>query len=135
MFFFKNFLYTTQGIIFTFSSLYSGSFFYDEFFDSMFNTFVSILPLITFSIIDEDFNPDFEFNASLKKKMGILLPEMYKQTRDSKPFNIIKFIITTFISLILAIIISLIFSNSFSGAIKNKEGDSSSLYDLIFLLI
>ena len=132
MFFFKNFLYTTQGIIFTFSSLYSGSFFYDEFFDSMFNTFVSILPLITFSIIDEDFNPDFEFNASLKKKMGILLPEMYKQTRDSKPFNIIKFIITTFISFILAMIISFIFSNSFFGIIKNKEGDSSSLYDLIF---
>ena len=132
MFFFKNFLYTFQGIIYNFSSLYSGNFFYDEFYDSMFNTFVSILPLITFSIIDEDFNPNFEYNASLKKKMGVLLPEMYKQTRDSKPFNIIKYLITTFISLILAIIISIIFTNSFCWAIIDKNGETSSIYDLIF---
>ena len=130
MFFFKNFLYTFQPIILNFYSLYSGGFFYDEFYDSMFNTFVSIFPLITFSIIDEDFNPD---NANdLRKKISILLPEMYKQTRDSKPFNIIKYLAASFISLVLAIVISLIFYTSLEEMIKNINGDTSSQYELIF---
>ena len=132
MFFFKNFLYTFQGIIFNFYSLYSGGFFYDEFYDSMFNTFVSIFPLITFSIIDEDFNPDFKNNNDLMKKMSVLLPEMYKQTRDSKPFNIIKYLTTSFISLILAVIISLILNTAYTDMIKNINGDTSSSYELIF---
>ena len=65
-------LYTFQGIILTFYSLYSGNFFYDEFYDSMFNTIVSIFPLIAFSIIDEDFNPDFSNNNDLRKKMDVI---------------------------------------------------------------
>ena len=132
MFFFKNFIYTFQGIINTFNALVSGNFFYDEFFDSMFNTFVSILPLITFSVIDEDFNPDFHHKADLKKKMDVLLPEMYKQTRDSKPFNVVKYIIISIFALILALIVSLIFNNSFSGMIKNGKGDISSIYELCY---
>ena len=132
MFFFKNFLYTFQGIILTFYSLYSGNFFYDEFYDSMFNTFVSILPLIVFSIIDEDYDPDFK-RKDVDRKILLLLPDMYKQTRDSKPFNVVKYLVTSFISLIFAIIVSLIFNNSFKDIIKNEKGDISSIYELIFL--
>ena len=133
MFFFKNFLYTFQGIIMTFFSLYSGTFFYDEFYDSMFNTFVSILPLIVFSIIDEDYDPNYKkLDFKRKKKMSYLLPDMYQQTRDSKPFNVVKYIITTIISLIFSIFIFLIFNKSFTGIIKNKNGDVSSFYELIF---
>ena len=132
MYFFKNFLYTFQGIILTFYSLYSGNFFYDEFYDSMFNTFVSILPLIVFSIIDEDYNPDFK-RKDVDRKILLLLPDMYKQTRDSKPFNVIKYLLTSFISLIFAIIVSLIFNYSFKDIIKNEKGDISSIYELIFL--
>ena len=130
MFFFKNFLYTFQGIIFTFYSLYSGIFFYDEFYDSMFNTFVSIFPLIVFSIIDEDYNPDFKDKNY--RNIKFLLPDMYKQTRDSKPFNLVKYIISNLIALILSIFINLIFINSFGEMIKNEKGDFSSIYELIF---
>ena len=131
MFFFKNFLYTFQGIIFIFFSLYSGNFFYDEFYDSMFNTFVSILPLMVFSIVDEDYNPDFKqknFNRNIK----FLLPDMYKQTRDSKPFNIVKYLLSTFISLVFSIVIIFIFNKSFNEIIKNGKGDISSISELIF---
>ena len=130
MFFFKNFLYTFQGIIFTFYSLYSGIFFYDEFYDSMFNTFVSIFPLIVFSIIDEDFNPDFK--TKNYNYIRFLIPDMYKQTRDSKPFNLVKYITSNLIALILSIVINLIFINSFNEMIKNEKGDFSSMYELIF---
>ena len=132
IFFFKNFVYTLMGIIMTFYSLYSGNFFYDEFYDSMFNTFVSILPIICFSVIDEDFNPDFYKDNSLKKKIGFLLPEMYKQTRDSKPFNVVKYLCTTLIALILDIIVFVTLKTSFTNTIKNAKGDISSIFELIF---
>ena len=96
----------------------------------MFNTFVSIIPLIVFSVIDEDYNPDFkekDFNY-----IRFLMPDMYKQTRDSKPFNLVKYITSNLIALILSIVISLIFTNSFKDMIKNEKGDFSSIYELIF---
>jgi hypothetical protein len=80
MFFFKNFLYTFEAIIFTFFSLYSGVFYFDEFYDSMFNTFVSIIPLIIFFIIDEDFKPYFlkkDFNRNdIKRKLDKILSDL-----------------------------------------------------------
>ena len=131
MYFFKNLFYTFQPIIFTFYSLYSGLFFYDEFYDSMFNTFVSIFPLIAFSIIDEDFNPDI-IKKDFNRKIAFLLPDMFKQTRDSKPFNLIKYITCNIIALLLSIVLFIIYYNSFIDAIKNGEGDVSSYYEFIF---
>ena len=131
MYFFKNLFYTFQPIIFTFYSLYSGLFFYDEFYDSMFNTFISIFPLIAFSIIDEDFNPD-SIKKEFNRKITFLLPDMFKQTRDSKPFNLIKYITCNIVALILAIILFTIYFNSFIDIIKNEKGDVSSYYEFIF---
>ena len=133
MFFFKNFFYTLQPIIFTFFSLYSGTFFYDEFYDSMFNTFISTIPLIVFSIIDEDIDLDFlNYDDKRKKWMLYLLPDMYKQTRDLKPFNLIKYIICTFISIIYALLVFFIFSFSYKGMIKNIRGETITYYEFIF---
>ena len=133
MYFFKNFLYTLIPIIFSFFNLFSGTFFYDEFYDSMFNTFVSIIPLITFSIIDEDIDLDFkQYDEKKKKWMLFLLPDLYKQARDLKPFNIIKYIICTFISIIYAVGIYFIFSLMFINMIKNSKGDIASYYEMIF---
>ena len=138
MFFSKNTYYTLQGIIFVFFFFYSGTFFYDELYDTMFNTIVSIIPLIVFSVIDEDFDPNYNahnsFDYKRKVKMTYLLPDMYKQARDSKPFNVFKFIITTILSFLLAIIIFYIFKASFNGMIKNRHGDVSSYYELIFFI-
>ena len=114
-----------------FYSLYSGNFFYDAMYDTMFNTINSILPLIFFAIIDEDYNFDFT-RADPNRKILLLLPDMYQQTRDSKPFNIIKLIVTTIISIIFAIIVTLIFNKSFIELIKNEKGDMISIYELSF---
>ena len=67
--------------------------------------------------------------------MGVLLPEMYKQTRNSKPFNIIKYLTSTLISIIFDVIIFLIFKTSFSNMIKNERGDTASIMILFFICI
>ena len=131
MFFFKNFLYNLIPIIFSFFSLFSGVFFYDEFYDAMFNTFVSIIPLIVFSVLDEDV--DFEKCNEKKQKWIIyLLPDLYKQTRDSKPFNIVKYIICTFISIIYALVIFFCCNYIYMDMIRNFKGENSTYYDMIF---
>ena len=127
MFFFKNFIYSFQGIIYDFFSLFSGNFFYDELYDTMFNTITSIIPLIAYSILDEDIDID-------NKQYRDLFPDMYKQDRDSKPFNIIKFLVITFLSFIISLIIFSIFNISYFKMIRNSSGDTASFYDLIFNL-
>ena len=132
MFFFKNFLYTLMPIIFSFFSLFSGTFFYDEFYDSMFNTFVSIIPLIVFSVIDEDIDDFEKYEVKKRKWMLYLLPDLYKRTRDSKPFNIVKYIICIFISAFYAFVIFSFFSFIYFDMIKNIRGENATIYDFVF---
>ena len=42
-------------------------FLFDEFYDSMFNTFVSIVPLVTYSVLEEDIDIDFIKNSKKEK--------------------------------------------------------------------
>ena len=133
MFFCKNFFYTMEPIIFTFFSLYSGTFFYDEFYDSMFNTFVSTISLIVFSILDEDIDLDFKkYEEKQKKWLLYLLPSMYKETRDLKPFNIVKYLICTFISIIYSLFVFLFFSFSYIHMTKNMRGETITYFELIY---
>ena len=97
----------------------------------MVNTFFSIFPLIAFSVIDEDFNTDI-IQKDFKSKISLLLPDMFKQTRDSKPFNLIKYIICNIIALILSILLFVVYYNTFKDAIKNGKVDVSSYYEFIF---
>ena len=135
LFFSKNFVYTLQYLLFNFFTLYSGSFFFDEFYDSMWNTFVSIIPLVTYSILEEDI--DIDFNSYGKKEkvwMSYLLPDMYKQARDMKPINVVKYLVVTFLSLIMAMIYLGLFNLVFLGTIKNNRGNVPTFYDLIFYI-
>ena len=133
MFFFKNLFSTLQPILFTFYNLYSGSFFYDEFYDSMFNTFVSIIPLIVFSIIDEDIDANFKnYHKKEGKMLPYLMPDLYSQTRDSEPFNIIKYLICTVISIIYACLIYFFFNYVDIEMIKNRHGHVVTYYEIIF---
>ena len=127
MFFLKNYIYSFQGILYQFFALFSGNFFYDELYDTMFNTMISIIPLIVFSVLDEDI--DFS-----NEKYRDLFPDMYKQDRDSKPFNIIKYLVITFLSFIISLILFSIFNISYLKMIRNSNGDPATFYDLIFNL-
>jgi len=135
LFFSKNFVYTLQYLLFNFFSLYSGTFLFDDFYHSMFNTFVSIVPLVTYSVLEEDIDIDFIKNSKKEKIMlTYLLPDMYKQARDIKPLNVIRYCVITFVSLIMAIIFLGLFVLTFNGTIKNNEGIVATFYELIFYL-
>ena len=67
-----------------------------------------------------------------KRKDGCYLSDLYKQTRDSRPFNIIKYIVCTVISMIYAIGIYFIFNFMCINMIKNKNGDIYSYYEISF---
>ena len=101
----------------------------------MFNTFISIVSLVTYSIIEEDIDIDFKKNSKKEKiMMTYLLPDMYKQARDIKPLNVIRYCVITFLSLIMAIIFFSFFNLAFKDAIKNSEGKVMTFYELIFFL-
>ena len=135
IFFAKNFIYTLQGLIFNFFTLYSGTFFYDEYYDSMYNTFISIISLVTYSVLEEDIDIDFnKYGKKEKVMMSYLLPDMYKQARDTKPLNIIRYLVIAFLSLIISLILFGFFNISFLGMIKNSEGKVATFYELIFYL-
>ena len=137
IFFSKNFVYTLQYLIFNFFSLYSGTYLFDEFYDSMFNTFISIISLVTYSVLEEDIELDFNktiYNKKEKHMMNYLLPDMYKQARDIKPLNVIRYCVITFLSLIMALIFHGFFNYAFLNMIKNSNGSVATYYELIFYL-
>ena len=49
LFFSKNFVYTLQYLLFNFFTLYSGSFFFDEFYEGFFNIIIGFLSIILFN--------------------------------------------------------------------------------------
>ena len=137
LFFSKNFVYTLQYFIFNLFTLYSGTYLYDEFYDSMFNTFITVISLATYSILDEDIELDFSKTKYYKKEkdmMNYLLPDMYKEARDIKPLNVIRYCAITFLSLITALIFFGFFNYAFLDKIKNSQGSVVTLYELIFHL-
>ena len=109
----------------------------DFYYDSMFNTFISIISLETYSILEEDIELDFNKTRYYKKEkdmMNYLLPDMYKQARDIKPLNVIRYGAITFLSLIMALIFYGFFNYAFLGMIKNSQGSVVTFYELIFHL-
>ena len=135
IFFSKNFIYTLQYLLFNFFSLYGGTFLFDEFYDSMFNTFITIISLVTYSCLEEDIDVDFNnYNKKEKEKMQYLLPDIYKQARDIKPLNIVRYCVITFLSLLISVIFHLFFCYIFKDMIKNKSGDITSINELSFFL-
>ena len=137
LFFSKNFVYTLQFFIFNMFALYSGTYLFDEFYDSMFNTFISIISLMTYSVLEEDIELDFSKTRYYKKEkdmMNYLLPDMYKQARDIKPLNVIRYCAITFLSLIMALVFYGFFNYAFLDMIKNSQGSVVTFYELIFYL-
>jgi hypothetical protein len=84
-----------------------------------FNAFVTVLPVGVYQILNQEFDPDFsDFSEKEKNILKRLLPDIYKEYRDSFPFNLIKFAVILIIGIIFSCIIYLIptysfFNNSF----------------------
>ena len=98
-FFFRNILYSIPLVIYIFYSGYGATFFYDDFYNMAKNSYMVIVPIIFYVIFDEDI--DFK-NLKEDKNLKYLLPDIYAESRDSYPFNGIKFFVIFCFGIILS---------------------------------
>ena len=121
-YFFKNFLYTISLFWFGIYSLFSGGNYYNDFYTLGFNTLIAVIPLCAEAIFDEEFDNKFEsFNDKEKQLLFTFLPNIYKEYRDSIPFNIIKFSGIFAVSYILSFICYIIPVHSFKSNFYGME--------------
>ena len=119
-YFFKNFLFTICLFWFGIYSLFSGGNYFNDYYTLGFNTFITVIPICITAILNEEFDPKFEsYNDKEKQMLFTFIPNIYKEYRDSIPFNIIKFIAIFAISYILSFICYIIpaycFKSNFYG--------------------
>ena len=129
-YFFKNFLFTTILFWFGIHSCFSGGNFYDDYYSMGFNSFVTVLPIAVYQILNQDFDPEFsDFSEKEKNVLKRLLPDIYKEYRDSLPFNIIKFIVILIIAIIFSCLIFYIPIYSYSNNFYGKYGNQFCFWD------
>ena len=129
-YFFKNFLFTTILFWFGINNCFSGGNYYDDYYSMGFNAFVTVLPIGVYQILNQDFDPDFsDFSEKEKNVLKRLLPDIYKEYRDSLPFNLIKFAVILIISIIFSCILYFIPTYSFFNNVYGELGIQFGFWD------
>ena len=135
-YFFKNFVFTMVLFWFGLNSCFSGGNYYDDYYTMAFNGVSTVIPLGVYEILHQDFDPDFSsFNEKEKNLLKNLLSDIYKQFRDSYPFNLIKFIAIFIVSILFSYICYIVpiysFVDNYYG--YNKKGYQFSIWDSSFI--
>ena len=132
-YFFKNFLFTTILFWFGINSCFSGGNYYDDYYKMGFNGFVTVLPVGVYQILNQDFDPDFSDYSEKEKNLLIrLLPDIYKEYRESLPFNIVKFVLILVISIIFSCFVYYIPTYSYFNNVYGEYGIQFSYWDSCF---
>ena len=131
-YFYKNFLFTIVLFWFGIYSLFSGGNYYNDYYSMGYNTFLTIIPISITAIYDEDFDYNFKDYSDKERQLLIkFLPNIFKEYRDSYPFNLIKFFTICGISFISSFICFSIpvftFRNNFNG--KDSIGSQYCYWD------
>ena len=135
-YFFKNFIFTMVLFWFGLNSCFSGGNYYDDYYSMGFNSFATVVLIAVYEILHEDFDPDFSsFKEKEKNLLKNLLPDIYKQFRDSYPFNLVKFFSIFIISILLSYICYIIPTYSFTYNYygSNQIGYQYSIWDTSFV--
>ena len=104
-YFFKNFLFTIALFWFGIFSLYSGGNYYNDYYTMGYNSFLTVIPICITAILDEDFDHNFkDYSDKERQLLFTFLPNIFKEYRDSHPFNLIKFFTIFLISMIFSFI-------------------------------
>ena len=104
-YFFKNFIFTIALFWFGIYSFFSGGNYYYDYYTLGFNSFITVIPICIMAINDEVFDPNFEsFTDKERQLLFTFLPNIYKEYRDSYPFNILKFLVIFAISFIISFV-------------------------------
>ena len=118
------------------NSCFSGGNYYDDYYSMGFNSFATVVLIAVYEILHEDFDPDFSsFKEKEKNLLKNLLPDIYKQFRDSYPFNLVKFFSIFIISILLSYICYIIPTYSFTYNYygSNQIGYQYSIWDTSFV--
>ena len=130
-YFFKNVLYTMCQFYYQIFSRFSGRGLFDEWYATAFNSFFTVVPLAVRAVTEEDFDANFSnCTRSEKKKLPYLFPDIYKEFRESKPFNIIKFTFIYMIGFFISIIFYIIPAYSFFREFYGNRGYAYSYWDV-----
>ena len=130
-YFYKNVIYSMAQFWFQIFSLFSGRSLMDDWYATGFNSFFTVVPIAVRAVVEEDFDADFtKCSKSKKKKLSYLFPDIYKEFRESKPFNIIKFIFIYMLACFISIIFYIIPAFSFYKGTYGMKGISYSFWDV-----
>ena len=130
-YFYKNVIYSMAQFWFQIFSLFSGRSLMDDWYATGFNSFFTVVPIAVRAVVEEDFDADFtKCSKSKKKKLSYLFPDIYKEFRESKPFNIIKFIFIYMLACFISIIFYIIPAFSFYKGTYGMRGISYSFWDV-----
>lgn len=101
-YFFKNIVYTFIQLWFSMHNYVSGSIFYDNFYLLGYNSFLTTLQPCIYAVFEEDI--DITFKSSKEREMGkMLVPDLYKEMRDKKPFSKRKVIFILIVGIIMSV--------------------------------
>ena len=130
-YFYKNVIYSYAQLWFQIFSLFSGRSLMDDWYATSFNSFFTVVPVAVRAVVEEDFDADFNnCLKSKKKKLSYLFPDIYKEFRESKPFNIVKFIFIYMLAFVISIIYYIIPAFSFYKGTYGKRGIVYSFWDV-----
>ena len=112
------------------NSCFSGGNYYDSYYYMGYNTFTTVIPLAVYEILEQDFDPEFSSSDDKEKKyLKNLLPYIFKEYRDSLPFNLMKFIVVFLISIIFSYLCYMIPFYAFNNTCYGKNGYQFSFWD------
>ena len=130
-YFFKNILYTLPQFWLCFYSCFNGTNLFDEWYYMGFNSFVTVVPVAARAISEEDFDPDFaDKNEKEKHILQYLFPNIFKEYRDSIPFNLIKFFTIFTLGIILSIPIYFFPAYIYIFGIRGSDGTTFCYWDI-----
>ena len=130
-YFFKNVIFAMVQFYYQIFSKFSGRSLFDDWYATAFNSFFTVVPIAVRAVTEEDFDANFtNYKKSDKKKLPYLFPDIYKEFRDSKPFNIPKFTFIYMIGFFIAILFYIIPAFSFYIEFYGNRGYSYSFWDV-----
>lgn len=117
-FFYKGILFCFPNFIYGFYTGFSGTNFYDFVWFTFYTGLISTAPPVIYMVFEEDINVSFDANPELRE----LLPDIYKEFRDSASFNVGKYFIVFALGMIHSAILFLWSIYAFDKGIVDCEG-------------
>ena len=130
-YFFKNVLFAMTNFWYQIFSYFSGRSLNDDWYSLAFNSFYTVVPVAVRAVTEEDFDANFSnYPPKERKKLPYLFPDIYKEFRESKPFNLVKFTLIYLLGFFLSIDFFIVPSFSFYREFYDNRGYCFSFWDV-----